>query len=405
VVNGSRLCRSIVLCIAVIVGICSTSSGQAIFTTAGRGNQILILPTPFTGAPNPQMLVVSGVPSNAVPKGATYAGRSIALVADSWNSRVFVVDTSLAKVTATIETSSVGYHGTGTVAASPDGSVVLAAGETEPFVYVIHAPFGPNSLITTVTFSGQFGPGTNQTDAIVFDATGRAFVHGTTFGSATVPDPAAAPNNKMAIDVFDPPYTSLAFTMIAPGPDLFGALAITPDGKTLLATNLVNGSVTVLKAPFSAGSVASVRAAPPGNRVFDGIGVAQSSDATAIVVDEASPFAIYFPPPYATSGGDGAQFPSSVTRFSTGFTDIASGRNGAKDAVILTGEASGSPAGQPAVFADGTTAGGALYVVTIPGGGRGQGCARFAPTGCTGRGCVDPLAVVDSTRVNRPGGR
>ena len=176
---------------------------------------------------------ISGLPANADPQALAPIDSDHALLGDTNNSRIFVVEASTAKVLHTIDTAPAGYPGTGTIAVSPNGAVALASGNSSQ-VAIIQAPFNASSKITPVplpSFIQNF-----QTQAIVFDKQGRAFVY-----------------HRAGISVLNPPYTSVAFTMPVQQ-NIGGAIAITPDGNTLLTTDFQTGIVVIFHAPFSASS-------------------------------------------------------------------------------------------------------------------------------------------------------
>lgn len=185
-------------------------------------------------APASQALT-QGLPADAEPHGIAAAGNNTVLVGDFNHSRIFVVRASDGVLQSTISTSAAGYNGSGSIAVPPQQNVALASGNTSA-VKVIQAPFNAASTITSVTLPGFIWPHTSQ--AIVFDAAGRAFIRHST-----------------GISVLDPPYTSVAFTInISTG--LRPSLAITPDGNTLLATgsNGITSTIFIFNAPFSAAS-------------------------------------------------------------------------------------------------------------------------------------------------------
>lgn len=184
-------------------------------------------------APGSQVFT-AGLPSNAEPHGIAVAGIDTVLVGDFSHSRIFVIRASGGVLLSTIDTSSAGYNGSGSIGVPPQQNVALAIGSSS--LKVIQAPFNGSSAITSVSLPGSVAA--FQTQAIVFNSEGRAFVRHST-----------------GISVLDAPYTSVAFTIpISTG--LRAAIAITPDGNTLLATgsNGLTNFVFIINAPFSAAS-------------------------------------------------------------------------------------------------------------------------------------------------------
>lgn len=328
--------------------------GQAIMGTFGDGSVAVAFPTPNTGLPTPTQTNVSGMPSGAAPHGVSYFGSDSGLVSDFGNSRVEVVKISTASVTATIPTPS--YNGTGTIAVAPDLQNALANGTTTT-LNVIHAPFNASSSITTVTLPATIR--SYQTEAIVFNAAGRAFVYHTS-----------------GISVLDPPYTSIAFTIPVSNASS-GSIAITPDGSTLLTTNLASNIVLIFSAPFSAGSL-PVSLSIGGATALDGIAVTPDGSKALVVNDQTLAAMFAISAPYtAASTVQAMPLPAGFPT-STGFEDIGISADG--QLAIATGN---SATALPALFvrAPFTTAGATSFSVTVNGPGRGTGAVRFLPAG------------------------
>jgi len=161
---------------------------------------------------------VPGLPSGARPHGVAYFGSDNALISDFSNSRVFVVKISNASLVSTINTATAGYNGTGTITVAPNLTAALAMGSSTS-LKVIQGPFNSSSAISSVTMPGSIAG--YQTEAIVFNNAGRAFVYHTA-----------------GISVLDAPYTSIAFTIPVSGNSSSGTSRITPDGNTFLKTTL-----------------------------------------------------------------------------------------------------------------------------------------------------------------------
>lgn len=322
---------------------------QAILGSANGSNQAVVFPSPGVGLPNPVQNNVPGLPGGALPHGVSYYGSDNALVSDAINGRVFVVQISTATLVDTINVSAT-WNGAGTIAVAPGLNFALGCGSTSTLA-VISGPFTASSTINSVTLPGVIQ--TYQTEAIVFDPAGRAFVYNTT-----------------GISVLDPPYSAIAFTIPASNATS-GSIAISPDGLTLLTTDLSSGNVNIYSAPFSSGSTPVTLAT--GGTSLDGIMVAPDG-AHALVVSAASSNLISIAAPFSASSTV-ETIPLSSTFGS--FEDV--GISADSQLAIMTGNA-GSP---DAAFiqAPFTTAGATVFTVNIPGGGRGAGAVRFLPPG------------------------
>ena len=317
----------------------------------GGSNEALIFPSPNTGLPNPARTAVPGLPAGANPHGVAYYGSDNALVSDALNSRIFVIRISTASLLDTISTAGV-FNATGTIAVAPGLNFALGMGGSNTLVRIA-APFAAGAVITPLTLPG--GMQTYQTQAIVFNAAGRAFVYHST-----------------GISVLDPPYSSVAFTIPQANP-LSGAIAITPDGNTLLTTDLSPSSSTVriYTAPYSVAST-------PANLAVPGIqldGIFASPDGSKVLVTSfanANIFAIS--PPYGAS--------STVEQIPTpagygAFEDVGISADG--QLAIVTG-GGGANTNVAFVRAPFTAAGATVFTVTVTG-GRGAGAVRFLPPG------------------------
>jgi hypothetical protein len=193
----------------------------AIMGTAGAGNLAVVFPRPDQNLPAPAQSSVTGLPAGSAPHGVSYFGSDSALISDFARSRVFVAQISTSSLVATIDTTG-RYDGTGTIAVAPNLNFALAAANTS--LAVISAPFNASSPIANVTLPGSVP--SFQTQAIVFNAAGRAFVY-----------------HRTGISVLDAPYDTIAFTIpVANGSG--AAIGITPDGNTLLTTDF-SGTVNI----------------------------------------------------------------------------------------------------------------------------------------------------------------
>jgi len=341
--------RTGILSLVALAVIASPLLAQAIMGTAGGSNQAIVFPSPGVGLPNPTQNIVP-LPPGALPHGVSYYGSDNALVTDALNSRVFVVQISTASLVDTIPTTGV-WDASGTVAVAPGLNFALGCGGGVATLAVIAAPFTASSTVTPVVLPGAIA--IYQTQAIVFNAAGRAFVY-----------------NTAGISVLDPPYSAIAFTIPASNGSS-GAIAISPDGNTLLTTDLSSGNVQIYTAPFSAGSTPAALAIP-GGALLDGIMVAPDGlHALVVSAGGSNVFSIASPfSPASTvetitvNAGDGS------------FEDI--GISADSQLAIATGNAGSASA--PFIQAPFTAAGATVTDVTITG-NRGAGSVRFLPPG------------------------
>lgn len=341
--------RLFVTAFAVAVTVFSIPSfGQAIIGTVSGGNLAIVFPTPGTGLPTPTATTVTGMPSGAQPQGVAYYGSDNALISDFGNSRVEVVRISTASVLDVIPTTGT-YDGTGTIAVAPGLNYALANGNSTTLA-VIAAPFTATSTITTVTLPGAIAG--YQTQAIVFNNAGRCFVY-----------------HASGISVLDPPYSAIAFTIpVSNGSS--GALAITPDGNTLLATDLASANIRIFTAPFSASST-PVTLAVTGAASFDGIAVTPDGS-KALAADFGGSKLWAITPPFNAS----STFEQIPMGSAQSIEDV--GISADSQLAILAGGDSNSPV--PFIKAPFTNVGATAYDVTITG-GRGAGAVRFLPPG------------------------
>lgn len=353
-----RLCLAALAGLAVLVGAASVH-GQAIMGTAGDGNVIVVLPTPNTGLPTPAQSVVPGLPVGAQPHGVGYFGTDNALISDFGGGRVFQVQISTATLVSTITTSP-SYSGMGSIAIAPSLTAALANGNSTT-LSVIQAPFVAGATITTVTLPGQIAG--YQTQAIGFAPSGRAFVYHTT-----------------GISVLDPPYSAIAFTIPVAGNDLSGALAVSPDGNTLLVTKLT-GVVEIFNAPFSAGSTGTTLTIA-GASGLDGIQMTPDGTRALVVAAFVNEQAFAISAPFtAASAVEALPIPAGAGSFE----DVGISADG--QLAVFTGNSGG--ARLPAVFvrAPFTAAGATSFAVVIGSAGppdtrgRGAGAVRFLPPG------------------------
>lgn len=360
--------------------------GQAILTTGGDKNQIIYFPAPNFGLPTPEQYVIPEVPTSARPHGLTYAGAETALIADFNNSRIFLMRMITRGIYATLDTSAVGYKGTGTLAASPDGKYVLACGaastsEKASTLYVIPAPFDNPISIIKVPLTGAVKP--EQAQAIVFNPMGQAFVYHTG-----------------GISVLNPPYASVAFVMEVPSSTKGGGICLTPDGNILMATNF-SSDIFVFETPFSARSVPAVFFTPTiVNPGLSGIMVTPDGS-RAMIACAYTPKVFTFAAPFNDSFLlQEIPLPPTVTLHPDwGFEDVGISADGS--VAILTGNSPSKEFSFPAVFIRGpfNAQQATVFAVNIPNGGvggRGSGAVRFLPPGI-----APGLTLSGSLAINR----
>ena len=325
----------------------------AILAAAGASKRVVVFPDPGN-APATQTLV-PGLPASANPQGAAYYGSDNGLIADAGNFRIFVVQVSTGTLLATIDTTAAGYPGSGTIAVSPDQTTALAMSNSST-LYVVHGPFNASSTITSVSLPGTIG--TYQTQAIVFNAAGRAFVY-----------------NTAGVSVLDAPYTSVAFTMSVLNVNS-GAVAISPNGNTILFTDLNTTSVGIIQAPFGPGATLTGLTIPGGNSL-DGIAIAPDG-ASAIVVSNGAHHAAGIAAPFTSSSTvSNIPLPAGVDAFE----DV--GISADSQLAILAG---GSIA-EPAIFVrapfNSTSVTSNVPISGEANTSRGRGSVRFRPPGPT----------------------
>ncbi|GEM_PF-3678698 len=362
----------------------------AVMGTEGDGNKIIVFPNADQGLPNPVQKIVPGLPSNVRPHAVAYFGAAGGLISDAGKSRVHIVDLASCTLQGTISTSAVGYNGWGTIAVPAGSRYALASGDSSQLV-VIEAPFNTNSNVRTVSLPGKII--TYQTQAIVFNSAGRAFVY--------------HPNG---ISVLDAPYNSIAFTIPVNFNSKSGAIAISPDGNTLLTTDFASG-VRIFKAPFSENSTPetlTIAAAIAGATVSNVEPVESSSSTTngaspasigaqevwgldginitsdgkkAMVCTNTYPHVFVISAPFsASSTVEEIPLPAGLK---VGFEDIGISADG--ELAIVTGQSNSDYVGkEPAIFiqAPFTANGAKVFKVDIDNGkGRGDGAVRFQPLG------------------------
>ena len=344
------------------------SPQPAILAATGSSLRAVIFPDPGN-APNTQILV-PGLPADANPQGVAYYGSDNGLIADFRNSRIFVVQVSTGGLIDTINTAPAGYGGTGTIAVSPNQTTALAMGNSTT-LYVIHGPFNASSTISTITLPGSILA--FQTEAIVFNSAGRAFVY-TTAG----------------VSVLDAPYTSIAFTIGVLNLGS-GAVAISPNGNTILFTDSRTNSVGIIQAPFSAASTLTGLTIPGGVNL-NGIAIAPDG-ASAIVVSDGAHQAAGIAAPF-TSSSTVSNIP--LPAGNDGFEDV--GISSDSQLAILAG----SSFGEPAVFVKApfntTSVTSNVPLSGVANTSRGFGAVRFRPPMPSAFATVDGRVLTSDLR-------
>ncbi len=342
----------LIACFGLITLFSGQTSAQqpAIIGATDASNRAVVFPD--ANVPGTQNLV-PGLPTGARPHGVAYFGSDNALLSDFSNSRVFVVQISTATLLSTITTSP-SYSGTGTIAVAPNLSAALAMGGSAT-LNVIQGPFGAGSTISQVTLPGSIAA--YQTQAIVFNNAGRAFVHHTT-----------------GISVLDAPYNSIAFTIPVTGNAASGAIAISPDGNTLLTTTLTGNLVRIYQGPFSAAST-HTDLTVPGGSFLDGIMVAPNG-LKAIVVSSGAHHAAAISAPFSSvSTVETIPLPAGTGTFE----DV--GISADSQIAILAGNSTSEP---PVFIQAPFGATSVTSFVPLQTGGntaRGAGAVRFLPPG------------------------
>jgi hypothetical protein len=353
----------IILGILSFVTLSPMSNAQAVFTTSISGNSAVVLPTPSKSLPAPTRNLISGFPNGSNPSGAAVFNVNGALIADAGNSRLFAVALSSHTVTATLPMSP--WDTSGAIAVSKNGQYAVGCGNSSTLA-IVAAPFSATSPVHHVSLPGSCSG--SETHNIAFDFKGTAFVQ-----------------TGAGISVLNSPYTAIAFTF--PGATVFGggALAINADGNTLLATGNVN-AINIYSAPFSASSTGHTLTVS-GARALDGIALTPDGK-TALVSDlgdgtaDGTGGVFSIAAPFNTSSiVQRIPLPSSVFTKSTnnGFAEIDISSDG-QLAIATGGNGLGAETTSALFIASPFTSSGAVtYAVVVDNNsnGRGQGVARF----------------------------
>ncbi len=323
-------------------------------------NRGIIFPN-ANSLPTPPQTPISSLPASN-PHGVAYFGSDNAMISDFGGSRIFVVQISTAALLATISTAAAPvYDGTGTIAVAPNLSAALAIGESNQ-LQIIRGPFNASSPRSAITLPGRVE--SYQTQAIVFDNTGRAFVY-----------------HSAGISILDAPYTSIAFTIPVTGNASTGAIAISPNGGTLLTTILSGTQVRIFQAPFSS-STTSTLLTIPSSSGLDGIAI--TPDGTkAIVVSAFVRQAAAISAPFSAASTV-EQLPIPTNAGTAGFEDV--GISADSQIAVLTGNGTAATDLPVFVRTPFTAAGAQLFAISLQNGaggfqGRGAGSIRFLPPG------------------------
>lgn len=288
------------------------------------------------------------VPVNTVTGGTGFThgvgfyGSDFALVSYFGFSQMRNVQLSTANVLNTIDTSGIGYNGQSTIAVAPSLQFAIAA--TGGSAYVFQAPFSAPTA-TSIALPGSVA--SYQTQAIAFNAASRAFIA-----------------HSGGVSALDPPYTSILFTF----PGNFEAIAISPDGNTLLMTDLAS-TVSIATGPFSAATT-TVALNIPGASGVDGVAITPDGSRALVtqglggsaIYSIAAPFTATSTVEQITLAGMGATEDISIS--ADGLYALTTGNSGAFMGMFR------------APF---TTAGATACQLPVSG-GRGAGAVRFLPT-------------------------
>jgi hypothetical protein len=315
--------------------------------------------------------------------GLALVAANRALATEITSNRIILIDTSTAtsveSFTLPDSALNVHYDGFGTLAANPARTHVLALTDLNT-LWVIPAPFDHTAVVTMVALPSAVGAA--QTRAIAFDAaTGRAYLA-----------------LQSGIVALDPPYTSIAFTIpssngVVPilGP-VTGAIALSPDGATLVATRGLDSSgyatdLRIFHGPFSAASVPAVLNVPGAS--LDGMTF--TPDSNKILIVESKPaVAPALPRVYAVSAPYSSASTVETLSFDPGgiedgFEDVDISADG--QLAALSGGSGGNNVPLVLLKAPFTAAGFTFVKYDIPAfafpfdqAGRGDGTARFWAT-------------------------
>ena len=362
-----------------------TPAIDAGFTAIPR--PVVVIPDLGTGLPNPPRNYVMPLDFPLVaPHGLALVAANRALATHMPQSGFVGIDlidtatgTRIDSFALPQPTPTTFYDGYGTLAVNPTRTHVLAVTSLNT-LWVIPAPFDHTATVTMLALPSATS--TPQTRAIAFDGTtGRAYIALVT-----------------GIAVVDPPYTSVAFTIpsangvpTSPIGPVTGAIALSPDNATLVATRAVSGAglaadLRIFHAPFSAASVPDVLNIAGAS--LDGLTFTPDGS-KVLVVEQAQKPAPALPRVYAVSAPFSAASTVETLQFDTGgnhdgFEDVDISADGQLAALSGGG---GAGAGDPLIVlkAPFTAAGFSFTKIDLPQfsspysgtPGRGNGTARF----------------------------
>lgn len=388
----SRLRPGLVPAVALAVAIAFAAAGanaQTIVTTGSAGGSAWRLPIPDDGLPTPIVLALDSLPADANPHGVALVSPRSALIADAGGGRLFALHAGTGALLDTIETAP--WNGSGSLAVSPDGSVALGSGDAsgvESGLVVVESPFSGAPVVRSVALPSSQHVGEEQSAAIRFAPSGRAFV--ATHHSGFV-EGGASPNASF-VHVIDPPYAAIAASIELPvgvasssNFDRAEGLAVTPDGATVLVTN-GDRELYVLRAPFSTGM--AVETLPLGGVIRSGSSVAASPNgAGALVTDYRAENGfdrvMLLRPPYDTTATSGLFIGGGGAGTLRGFEHVAIVSDGSY--AIASGDVAAGEAGD-------------LWLIRAPFGATPSNWFISLPLGERGTGAVeilDPRLLVD----------
>jgi len=395
-----QLARAVIrnlLCVcAVVLGVATTSAGaQLLVVTSGEGYgtgpiipvdaATAVFPDFGAGGANPVIWAV--VPANppSAPHGLALVSPNRALATNINSIYLDVIDTSTAQRVDKI--SMPGFNGSGALAANPAKTHVLSLSFTAT-LRVIAAPFDSTSAVTTVALPSTGDSASTRLIAF-HPTTGRAFL-----------------SLVGMIAVLDPPYSSIAFNIASPngvpnfvgsGLPATGAIAISPDGNTLVASqydaSTALPTLRIFHAPFTAASVPEVLTIAGAQ--LDGMTF--TPDGTKLlIVDRKPPVSPALSRVFAVSAPYSAASTVETLSFDSTFGAPGELQGWFEDVDVssdgqLAALGGGEPSGGPLVVlkAPFTAAGVTAIRVAVPGTrlpdpyghqGRGAGTARFWPT-------------------------
>jgi hypothetical protein len=257
--------------------------------------------------------------------------------------------------------------GYGTLALNPAATHLLViSARPANTLFVVPAPFSATSTASLVALPSSGG--TAQTHGIAFEAsTGRAFV-----------------GHQQGVSVLDPPYATIAFTIpLPPGSGTNGgrAVALAPDGQTLLSTIAADNKVAIVHAPFSAAAAVESLQVNGASQLDAMSFVPDGSEALVVDVLLANKVFALHAPFSAQATVDTLVFsvPPAVV---SGYEDIDISNDG-RFAALSGGTQTGEPLiVLEAPFSEAGVSSHAIAIAPLHGaynssGGRGTGTARF----------------------------